>query len=217
MEEYGKRYMNAKKQFLELMDKNCNGNYPINGATLSDDVIQRIIFDASFSKNNFDLLLFLFLNFSQYESFHNFIDSFKLIFTPQIPYDSCYFVYCLLKHINVILEREADVININNLYLSQGGKVTLNKMLVRDRISLQNILNFDYKFKTIFDRSLVFINCFDDQIKKDFIGNFPYFIYPQGFDNLLFFKLLGAFNFYAFGCELNSIYNPIFSHDELVY
>ena len=205
MEEYEKRYLTAKKQFLELIYKNCKGNYPINGKPLTFDVMLDIILDVSLGKNNFDLLIFLFFNFSQYEDFSNFIDSFETIFAPQIPYDSCYFLYCFLIHINAFFERELDVINVKNLCSNNGEKNVFEKMSQNDRISFQNILLFKQKFDSVFYRALLYIECSDEETRKKFIKCFPCLQYPKGFDVLLFFKLLDVSNFYNLCSKLSSL------------
>ncbi len=207
LKEYGRRYIDAALKFCDLIKERNNDVFPVNLMTLSDDVINDAIFDTILCKNDLDLQIFAFLRFSKFEAFSKYMAFFESIFISDNPNDNCFFLFCLLRHMNSILCDFPYSIDTKTLCSPFGETTVLEKMKKENRQSLLFILgnNFDY----VFSSSLLYIEKMNDEKRREIIEYFEFLIFQDGFDNLLFLAFLDSMSFYELGLNIDFMFNKL--------
>ena len=207
LKEYGRRYIDAALNFCDLIKCKNNGVFPTDLMTLSDDVIGDVVFDTVLCDNNLDLQIFVFLKFSMFESFSKHKAFFENVFRLNNPDDNCFFLFCLLRHMNSILCGFSCDIDSSILCSPFGEKVVLERMKKENRQSLLFILdnNFDY----VFSSSLLYIDGMSNEDKREIVEYFEFLIFQNGFDFLLFLSFLDSMSFYELGLGIDFMFNKL--------
>ena len=143
----GERYIDTAIRFAYIVKENNDGIFPVDLSSLSDDVVENIIFSIILQQHNFDLLVFAFLKFSCFNCLNMYKGAISHIFELENPEDNCFFLYCLLRHMNSVLYGFAD---IKTLCSFCGEDVILERMPSKNKRSLLYILrhNFNYIFES---------------------------------------------------------------------